>query len=122
MSTRKAAGVLSDDLIARLLTFRTERDWEQFHTPKNLAVAISVEAGELLEQFQWTVDTRPARPTDDGLARIGDEIADVAILLTYLAHDLGIDIDLAVNAKLARNAQRYPVDKSRGTAVKYDRL
>lgn len=114
--------MLSEDLVNRLTAFRRERDWEQFHTPKNLAIAISVEAGELLERFQWTADIASPRMPSDQLARVAEEIADVAILLTYLAHDLGIDVPQAVNDKLARNNERYPADKSRGKAVKYDQL
>lgn len=114
--------MLPEQTIDRMLVFRRERDWEQFHTPKNLAIAIAVEASELLEQFQWTPDSERAETVADRMPRIRDEIADVAILLSYLAHDLGIDIDTAVNTKLASNAVRYPANKSRGKAVKYDEL
>lgn len=103
------------------LEFRRARDWEQFHTPQNLAIAISVEAGELLEQFQWTLPPQ-SRPADARLSAIEHEVADIALLLSYFANDLGIDIDDAVRRKLALNEQRYPVDKSRGTATKYDKL
>lgn len=113
--------MLSDALVRQLLAFRVEREWEQFHTPKNLAVAISVEAGELLEHFQWTDDAHDSMD-EERRAKVTDEIADVATLLAYLAHDLGIDIDNAVAAKLERSAARYPVAKSRGNARKYDRL
>lgn len=104
------------ETVDALLAFRRERDWEQFHTPKNLAIAISVEAAELLEQFQWTIG-----PDGSGVPsseRVREEIADVAILLTYLAHDLGVDLDAAVAHKLVLNGQRYPVATSRGNATK----
>ncbi|HET8649328.1 MAG TPA: nucleotide pyrophosphohydrolase [Gemmatimonadales bacterium] len=103
--------------MAALLAFRHERDWEQFHTPKNLAIAISVEAAELLEHFQWTTDAGAPSQGDENA--ISEEIADVAILLTYLTHDLGIDLDAAVARKLAINGARYPLEQSRGTAKKY---
>jgi len=113
--------VVSDETRQALLAFRAERDWEQFHSPRNLAVAIAVEAGELLEQFQWR------RPGDDGQrtgqeAAVAAEMADVAILLTYLANDLGVDLEQAVRAKLAVNAERYPVERARGRATKHDAL
>ena len=113
--------MVSDETRRALLAFRAERDWEQFHSPLNLAVAIAVEAGELLEQFQWR------RPGDDGQragqeAAVAAEMADVAILLTYLANDLGVDLEQAVRAKLAVNAERYPVERARGRATKHDAL
>ncbi len=113
--------MVSDTTLQALLAFRAARAWERFHTPRNLAVGIAVEAGELLEQFQWR------EAGDDGVhpgqaAAVTAEMADVAILLTYLAHDLRIDLDQAVRDKLAVNAQRYPVEKARGRATKYDAL
>lgn len=113
--------MLDDAVRDAVLAFRRERAWEQFHSPQNLAVAIAVEAGELLEHFQWM---RPgeARPTDDARGAVELEVADLAILLSYLAHDLGLDVNAAVRRKLALNATRYPVEKARGNAVKYDRL
>ena len=98
--------MLSDALVGQLMAFRTERDWEQFHTPKNLAIAISVEAGELLEQFQWTAEAETNSMGTEQQLRIADEIADITILLTYLTHDLGIDLQYAVADKLACNALR----------------
>ena len=113
--------MLDDSTLQAALDFRRARDWEQFHSPQNLAMAISVEAGELLEQFQWMLPGE-SRPTEKHRSAIEQEIADVAILLSYLANDLGIDFNEAVKRKLALNAERYPVDKSRGTATKYDKL
>jgi NTP pyrophosphatase (non-canonical NTP hydrolase) len=114
--------MLPDRLVDDLLAFRHERDWEQFHSPKNLAIAISVEAGELLEHFQWTGDSTQEAIPAERLSQIASEVADVVILVNYLAHDLKIDIEDAVGRKLAENAMRYPIDKSRGSAVKYDKL
>lgn len=114
--------MLSEAVTQTLLAFRRERNWEQFHTPKNLAIAIAVEAGELLEQFQWTTEGREAEVGERQRQRIRDEMADVAILLSYLAHDLGVNVDEAVSTKLASNAVKYPVGASYGRAVKYDDL
>jgi NTP pyrophosphatase (non-canonical NTP hydrolase) len=109
--------MLDPTLVEALLAFRRAREWEQFHTPKNLAIAISVEAGELLEQFQWTHEGAIREPS----AALRHEMADVAILLTYLAHDLGVDLSDAVREKLADNDRRYPVDEARGSARKSPR-
>jgi dCTP diphosphatase len=113
--------LLSHSTLQKVLAFRRAREWEAFHTPQNLAVAVSVEAGELLEHFQWMLPSDSALPAPR-VARIAEEIADVAILLSYLAHDLGIDIDDAVERKLVVNAERYPIDRSRGSAKKYTEL
>jgi dCTP diphosphatase len=103
-----------------LREFAAERDWDQFHSPKNLACALSVEAAELLEHFQWSPDHQ-ALPADQ-LEAISHEIADVLLYLTRLADKLGIDPVGAANAKLVLNAQKYPVDLSRGSSKKYTEL
>ena len=113
--------MVNKDTLIMALEFRREREWQQFHSPLNLTIAISVEAGELLEQFQWALPDEP-RPRADQRQAVEREVADLVILLSYLASDLGIDIDTAVRQKLAFNAQRYPVDKARGNAKKYDEL
>lgn len=113
--------MIDPELMQELLAFRRERDWEQFHTPKNLAIAISVEAGELLEQFQWQrVDGAPA--SERATTALRHEMSDVAILLSYLAHDLKVDLDEAVREKLRLNGERYPVSRSKGSAEKYSRI
>ena len=113
--------MLDKETLQAALDFRSERDWEQFHTPQNLAIAISVEAGELLEQFQWMTPGE-TRPTEKQRDAIEQEVADVVMLIAYLAHDLGVDINDAVRRKLMLNTMRYPVNKSRGSATKYDAL
>ncbi len=113
--------MIEQSVLQQALQFRRERDWEQFHTPQNLAIAIAVEAGELLEQFQWRLPTDPTL-SEAQRELVAQEIADVAILLSYLASDLGIDIDDAARRKLALNAQRYPVDKAKGSARKHNAL
>lgn len=114
--------MLSKKLLTVLLEFRRARDWEQFHSPRNLATAISVEASELLEPFRWASEEQECEIAITRRAEIADEIADIAILLTYLAHDLSIDIDKAVASKIQTNAAKYPVEKARGSNKKYSEL
>jgi len=114
--------MLSPELIEKLLEFRRERDWEQFHTAKNLAAALAVEAGELLDIFRWTRESEMQETVTAQRAAIAAELADVTIILSYLYHDLSIDPDEAVAEKLERNRAKYPVEKARGTARKYDRI
>ncbi len=114
--------MISDSTLERLLSFRRERDWEQFHTFKNLAVSIALEAGELLENVQWVSDADVPRVISSRREEISNEVADIAIYLTYLAYDLGISIDDCVQGKLAINEKKYPVDKAKGRADKYDQL
>ncbi len=113
--------MISTDLMTDLLEFRSKRNWEQFHKPKELAVSLAVEAGELLEVFQWKTDEEVGRLlASDSRQRILDEVADVAIVLSYLCHDLGIDLNAAVGSKLEKNEVKYPVNKAFGDSRKYD--
>lgn len=114
--------MLSNTLLEALLEFRRERDWEQFHSARNLAASISVEAAELLESFIWASDEQVQEIVRSRHAEITEEIADIAILLTYLAHDLSIDINAAVRKKIQVNATKYPVEKARGSNKKYSDL
>ena len=113
---------LPEELTQRLLAFRAERDWKQFHNARNLAAALSVEASELLEHFIWAKDAEVAEIVDKRRDDIEAEIADVGMLLAYLCHDLGVDLAAAVSRKLDANALKYPVEKSRGRSEKYTRL
>ena len=112
------------DLKERLRTFAAERDWEQFHSPKNLSMALAAEAGELLELFQWLTEeeSRALADSPDDLARVREELADILIYLVRLADKLGVDLEEAALEKIAANAERYPVDKARGKATKYSDL
>lgn len=113
--------MISSDLLAALLEFRHKRNWEQFHKPKDLAISLSVEAGELLELFQWKTDEEvSALISSDYKERIQDEVADLAILLSYMCHDLGLDLNSAVRSKLRKNEAKYPVQKAYGNSRKYD--
>jgi dCTP diphosphatase len=113
-----------DDLVRAVLAFRDERDWKQFHNPKDLAISITLEAAELLEHFQWKnpgeVEAFLAREENRG--RLGEEMADVLILLISLADAVGLDLLEAARAKLQQNAMKYPVERAKGTAKKYDEL
>jgi dCTP diphosphatase len=113
-----------EDLVQAVLRFRDEREWRQFHNPKDLAISITLEAAELLEQFQWKRPDEVDALLADAASRqrMGEEMADVLILLISLADATGIDLAAAAEAKLAENARKYPVDRARGSAKKYDQL
>lgn len=98
--------------------FVDERDWAQFHTPKNLAMAMSIEAAEVMEHFQWLPTGREL--ADDKRTAVGHELADVLVYLVRLADVLDIDLPAAVTDKMALNRQKYPADRVRGDARKYD--
>jgi NTP pyrophosphatase (non-canonical NTP hydrolase) len=106
------------------LAFRDARDWAQFHQPKDLTLALGIEAGELAELFLWKQPEEIDAALDDPdfAARVAEELADVQIYLMFLAHRAGIRLDQAVLDKLALNEQRYPVERSRGSARKHDAL
>lgn len=112
------------ELMRAAIRFRDERDWAQFHDPKDLALGLSIEAAELAELFLWK------RPGESEAAlseapfrqRLAEELADVQIFLLYLAHAADLDLPEAVRAKLAINARKYPVDRARGNATKYKDL
>jgi dCTP diphosphatase len=111
-----------DDLRDQLRKFAAERDWDQFHSPKNLAMSVSVEAGELLEVFQWLTEAESRALSPEAKAAASEEIADVLLYLVRLGDQLGIDLVAAAQRKLAKNAQKYPVEKSRGNNKKYTEL
>ena len=108
----------------RVLAFAHEREWEQFHSPKNLSMALAAEAGELMEHFLWAESKGSAATLQDARKReqIEDELADVVIYALEFANIAGIDLAKAIEAKLAKNAAKYPVEKARGSAKKYTEL
>jgi dCTP diphosphatase len=108
----------------RVLAFARERDWEQFHSPKNLSMALAAEAGELMEHFLWAESRDSAAVLSDPKKRgkIEDELADVVIYALEFANIGGIDLAKAIEAKLAQNAAKYPVEKAKGRSVKYTEL
>ena len=106
---------MRDETLDRIRRFTTDRDWDKFHSPANLAKSISIEANELLECFQWS---------DDGYDRehVKEELADVIVYCVDMLDRLGFDVDEIVNAKMAKNEAKYPVEKAKGSAAKYDQL
>jgi len=109
-------------LLEQLIAFRDERKWDQFHTPKNLASALVVEASELLSIFQWTPDPELDVRCVEKREEIEHEVADTYIYLLFLAYALGIDLDEAAKRKMALNAEHYPADRARGNVRKYTEL
>ena len=114
--------MISAETLEKLLNFRRDRDWEQFHTFKNLAVSITLEAAELLEHVQWTADGQVLDAVTKKIDEVSAEMADIAIYLSYMAYDLGVDLEHAVQKKLLINEAKYPVEKAKGTALKYDQI
>lgn len=111
-------------LAQALAEFARERDWDQFHSPKNLVMALTGEVGELSEVFQWmTEEASTGAATDPKTAQaVRDEMADVLLYLVRLADVLGVDLNAAVQAKLRTNATKYPADKARGSSAKYTEM
>ena len=99
-----------------LLSFRNERDWEQFHNPKDLSIALSIEANELLELFLWK------KPEDANLDKVKEELADVFAYAFLIAEKYNLNIEDIILEKIKKNAEKYPVEKSKGIATKYDKL
>lgn len=107
------------ELITQLEAFARERDWEQFHAPKNLSMALAVEASELLEIFQWMSESESLDPDANTRVRVGEELADVFVYCLLLSRKLDIDLLQAARDKLRQNAEKYPADKVRGSSKKY---
>ncbi len=109
-------------ILNKIKNFRDDRDWMQFHNPKNMAISVVLEATELLEHFQWKTDEEISAYIKNHKAQIEEEIADVAIYLLEMADNLGIDIISAMERKLEKNAKKYPIEKARGNSAKYNQL
>lgn len=106
---------MKQETIDRIRRFSDDRDWDQFHSPANLAKSISIEANELLECFQWS-------DTDFDIAHVKEELADVLVYCRNMLDKLELDEDEIINEKMTKNEAKYPVEKARGNAAKYDRL
>ena len=104
----------------RLRDFAEQRDWKQFHSPKNLSTALIVEAGELAEHFQWLTQEQSFNLANEKLEAVGEELADIIVYLVRLADQLDIDLSQAVERKIVLNELKYPADKVRGSAKKYN--
>lgn len=110
---------MTQETINQILKFRDDREWKQFHNPKDLAISISLEASELLEVFQWSgADTS----SENKIEKIKEELADVVNYCVLMADACGLDLDEIVQAKIERNNEKYPVEKSKGKREKYDKL
>ena len=106
---------MREDTIKRIRKFSEDRDWDQFHSPANLAKSISIEANELLECFQWSDDNYD-------INEVKEELADVMVYCVYMIDKRNLDADEIINAKMDKNEAKYPVEKARGSAKKYDKL
>jgi len=109
-------------LLEKIRAFRDERDWAQFHNHKDLATALAIEASELQEIFLWKTGPEIEATAAAKRTEIQDELADIAVYLLELADNLEVDLEAAILAKLAKNAAKYPVEKARGSSVKYTEL
>ncbi len=110
------------ELTALVTSFRDARNWRQFHNPKDCAISLQLEATEVLEHFQWRNGDALTKYLAEHKADVADELADVFYWVLLMTHDLGIDLSDAFERKLAKNGEKYPVEKSKGSAVKYTEL
>lgn len=110
---------MNKELVEKILQFRDDRNWKQFHTPKDLAISISLEAAELLENFQWSGSDTAVLENKENMA---EELADIMIYCLYMADVLGLDMEQVIAHKLAKNAEKYEVDKAYGNKDKYTKL
>ncbi len=124
MATLTDSATTIADLKTRVLAFVRARDWEQFHSPKNLSMALAAESGELMEHFLWSTPEQSKAVATDPAKRgkIADELADVVIYALEFANITGLDLAAAIETKMAANAQKYPVEKAKGRADKYTEL
>ena len=111
-----------EELQQKIIDFRNKRDWKQFHNPKDVALSLVLEATEVLEHFQWKTDEESREYIEHHKELIGEELADVFYWILLMSHDIGLDIAEALQRKLKKNELKYPVDKAKGTHLKYDRL
>jgi len=111
-----------DELKIAVEKFSKDRDWGRFHTPKNLATAVSVEVAELQEIFMWLTPDESSALSENSMAKVQDEVGDILICLVNFANSLGIDLLSAASQKLQKNESKYPIEKARGSAKKYNEL
>ena len=111
-----------DDLLQQIRKFVRDRDWEQFHSPKNLSMALNIEIAEIMEHFQWKTAEESRRLDKETLNEVKDEIGDVLVYLLRMCDELGIDPLQAAKDKMLKNAEKYPVEKARGNAKKYTKF
>jgi len=111
-----------DELIQKITAFRDARDWKQFHNPKDISLSLVLEASEVMEHFQWKSKEEIETYVQSHKDEIGEELADVFYWVLLMSHDLKIDIVDALNKKIAKNEQKYPIEKSKGKHIKYNKL
>ena len=111
-----------EKLQKKILAFRDERDWKQFHNPKDTAISLVLEASEFLEHFQWKNESEIKKHLRDNYNEVGDELADVLYWVLLIAHDLDINLEEALNKKIIKNKAKYPIDKAKGKHLKYNEL
>jgi len=114
--------MIKKDTIDRIIKFRNDRDWGQFHTLKDLCLGLGIEVAELQEFFLWKNDQELSETITLKSESIGEELADIFIFLTYLSNDLGVDLNEAVNRKIDKNNTKYPIEKSKGSNKKYTEI
>ena len=124
MAASTDANTTVADLKSRVLAFVRERDWEQFHSPKNLSMALAAESGELMEHFLWATPEQSKAIAADPVKRqkIADELADVVVYALEFANATGLDLTASIEAKMIANGKKYPVEKAKGRSAKYDEL
>ena len=111
-----------ETLLSRIITFREERDWKQFHNPKDMALSLVLESSEVMEHFQWKNKEEIEEYVISHKEHIGEELADVLSWVLLMSHDLEIDVFDALDKKISKNEKKYPVEKARGKHTKYDQL
>lgn len=111
-----------EEITEQIVRFRDARDWAQFHNPKDVALSLSLEVGELLEHMQWVNGAALQAQLAERREAVGEELVDVLYYTLLLAHDLGVDLGSAFDAKMAKNAAKYPIDKAHGSHKKYTEL
>ena len=112
----------TNELTKRIIAFRDARDWKQFHNPKDVALSLVLEAGEVMEHFQWKNKEEIEKYVETNKVEIGEELADVLYWVLLMSHDLKIDVLDALEKKIEKNEGRYPVEKARGKHTKYNKL
>jgi NTP pyrophosphatase (non-canonical NTP hydrolase) len=110
------------DLTDKIIKFRNARDWKQFHNPKDMALSLVLEAGEVMEHFQWKNEEEMKKHIIDKKDEVGEELADVLYWVLLMSHDLDVDVLNALDKKMIKNEQRYPVEKTKGKHCKYNEL
>jgi NTP pyrophosphatase (non-canonical NTP hydrolase) len=111
-----------EELTKKIVDFRDARDWKQFHNPKDVAISLSLEAGELLEHFQWKSTAEMEEYVKTNKVDISEELADVLYWILLLGNDLNIDVLEALGKKMKKNAEKYPIEKAKGKHTKYNKL